>query len=117
MNYFNGSHSIEVKELDTLLNMSQDTANLLAIGPQEDFMNKLDNVNRQLRLNQIEEINVTKLWNWRPGSYDKIKELINNRSKREFLQKNCNNFFRINSSNQVCQIILNKFIKKKGLNE
>ena len=47
----------------------------------------------------------------------KIKELINNRSKRESLQKNCNNFFRINSSNQVCKIILNKFIKRKGLNE
>ena len=87
MNYFNGSHSIEVKELDTLLNMSQDTANLLAIGPQEDFMNKLDNVNRQLRLNQIEEINVTKLWNWRPGSYDKIKELIN---KLLYLNKKSN---------------------------
>ena len=77
MNYYNGSNEVEVEEIDSLLSMSQDTANMLAIGPQEDFMNKLDNVNRQLSLHNIEGINVTKLWNWKPGSYDKIKELIN----------------------------------------
>ena len=87
MNYFNGSHEVEVKEIDSLLNMSQDTANMLAIGPQEEFMNKLDLVNRQLSLNNIERIDVTKLWNWKPGSYDKIKELIN---KLLYLNKKSN---------------------------
>ncbi len=46
----------------------------------------------------------------------KIKELINDHSKRYFFQKNCNNFFKINSSNQICKIILEKFIRK-SLNE
>jgi hypothetical protein len=88
MDYFSGVTTISVDKLeDILLDMSQDTANILAIGPQEEFMTKLEIINRELRFSDIDPIDVTRLWNWKPGSYDKMKELIN---LKLFLNKKSN---------------------------
>ena len=87
MRYFNGRDNIEVESLTSLLNMSQETANKIAIGPQEDFLIKLETINRELRFADLGEINVNKKWNWKPGSYDRIKELIQHKL---FLNKKSN---------------------------
>ena len=76
INYFNGSIDIEAYDINKLADLSQEEANNLACGPQDLFFDKLDTINRELRLYGIEPIDVTSKWNWKPGSYDKIKEYI-----------------------------------------
>ena len=76
INYFNGSIDIEAYDINKLADLSQEEANNLACGPQDLFFDKLDNINRELALYDIEPIDVTSKWNWKPGSYDKIKEYI-----------------------------------------
>ena len=76
MEYFNGHQNTESHELNKLENLSQEEANGLACGPQDLFFDKLDRLNREMALFGIETIDVTGKWNWRPGSYDKVKEYI-----------------------------------------
>ena len=76
INYFNGVNDIEAYDINKLADLSQEEANNLACGPQDLFFDKLDNINRELALYDIEPIDVTPKWNWKPGSYDKIKEYI-----------------------------------------
>ena len=65
-----------VKDINKLADLTQDEANQLAIGPQEAFFDKLDAVNAELNCYNIEPIDVTNKWNWKPGSYDKIKQYM-----------------------------------------
>ena len=87
MLFWNGTRNIEVDNIDVLSNLSQDVANNIAIGPQEDFLIMLKRINEQLFFNNIGNIGITKKWNWKPGSYDKMKELI---SKKLDLHKKSN---------------------------
>ena len=76
MQYFNGAQTFEANDLNKLAELSQDEANALAIGPQEMFFSKLEAINSELERFGVEPIDVTNKWNWRPGSYDKIKEYM-----------------------------------------
>lgn len=77
MEYFNGRRTVNVNDLNTLTNLTQEELNLLATGRQETFLNMLDGINSQLRCEGAEPIDVTPAWNWRPGTYDKFKHYIN----------------------------------------
>ena len=77
--YFNGLRNVYVNNLNTLTNLNQDELNLLATGRQEDFLNMLDGVNNELNAYNIEKIDVTPAWNWRPGTYDKFKNYMYNK--------------------------------------
>ena len=77
MEYFNGRRTVDVNDLSTLTNLTQEQLNTLATGRQENFLNMLDNVNNELRFTGAEPIDVTPAWNWRPGTYDKFKHYLN----------------------------------------
>ena len=76
MEYFNGHQNTESHELNKLENLSQEEANGLACGPQDLFFDKLERLNADMGNLGIEKIDVTNKWNWKPGSYDKVKEYI-----------------------------------------
>ena len=77
MEYFNGRRTVDVNDLSTLTDLTQEQLNTLATGRQETFLNMLDNVNAELRFEGAEPIDVTPAWNWRPGTYDKFKHYLN----------------------------------------
>ena len=76
MQYFNGRIDIEAYDINKLADLSQEEANNLACGPQDIFFNYLENVNNELNAYGIESIEVTDNWNWKAGSYDKIKDYL-----------------------------------------
>ena len=82
----NGTHNIDVNTLDKLKDLTQDETNNLACGPQDAFFQKLDTINNCLEAAEIEPIDVTNSWNWKPGSFPKMKEYINWRLQ---LDKKC----------------------------
>ena len=43
MEYFNGVRDVDVSDIDCLKNMTQETANAIATGPQDAFFTLLDN--------------------------------------------------------------------------
>jgi hypothetical protein len=77
--YFNGRCEIDVEYIGNILTLNQNQTNLLAVGPQESFFNILDLINNEMRYYDIEPLNVTNVWNWSPGSHNKIEEYINKR--------------------------------------
>ena len=77
--YFNGSSNVKVHPVDKLLDLNQEEANLLSTGPQDLFFSKLEILNQNLDYQKIENVNVTDKWNWKRGTYDKIKQLIYNK--------------------------------------
>ena len=76
MEYFNGRRNVDVSDIDCLNNMTQETANAIATGPQDEFFTLLDTFNNDLRYYAGESIDVTDKWNWRPGTYAKIDKMI-----------------------------------------
>ena len=74
--YFNGHNTIEVDSIDKLDSLSQEESNNLACGPQEEFFQKLETLNSEIAHYGIKPIDVTDKWNWRPGSYDNIREYL-----------------------------------------
>ena len=75
--YFNGSHTVEVENIDKLTNLNQEETNNLACGPQDAFFDKMEWFNGELEAFDIKPIGVTNKWNWKPGSYDRVKEYMN----------------------------------------
>ena len=73
---YNGHRSINVNNLDILREPSQQLANAIATGPQDEFFSKLEECNRVLSGygSNTEILSVTPSWNWRPGTLDKIKQ-------------------------------------------
>lgn len=90
--YFNGAVDVKASNLTELDNMNQEEVNMLATGPQDLFYEKLEYINRCLQSEGLENINVTNKWNWKPKTYDKIKELIYNRL---YLHKKTNGLDRL----------------------
>tara|TARA_R110001583_G_scaffold40747_4_gene129983 strand:- start:5999 stop:7543 length:1545 start_codon:yes stop_codon:yes gene_type:complete len=74
--YFDGISKVSVSNIDCLNNMTQDMANTIATGPQDDFFEMLSNFNREMKMTIDDTIDVTDKWNWRPGTYDKIDKFI-----------------------------------------
>jgi hypothetical protein len=75
--FYDGTTEIQVNSLDYLNNLSQEELNTIAVGPQDRFFEKLEFMNQQFERNGMNHIiDVTNKWNWKPGSYDKMKELI-----------------------------------------
>ena len=46
--YFDGISKVSVSNIDCLNNMTQDMANTIATGPQDDFFEMLSNFNREI---------------------------------------------------------------------
>tara|TARA_R110002020_G_scaffold82163_6_gene203436 strand:- start:1655 stop:3139 length:1485 start_codon:yes stop_codon:yes gene_type:complete len=92
MDYFNGQGTIVVKDLSHLNNLSQEELNSIATGPQDVFFSHLEDFNRLLTYHNIEPLDVTNKWNWKPGSYDKIKEYL---KKTMFLHKKAPNVYKL----------------------
>ena len=76
MEYYNGNQHIQSHKLEKLSNLTQEEANGLATGPQDLFFDKLDNLNSELSHYGLDTVDVTDKWNWKAGSYDKVKEYI-----------------------------------------
>jgi hypothetical protein len=76
MEYFNGIRHVDVSDIDCLKDMTQETANAIATGPQDAFFTLLDNFNSDLNYFIGDTIDVTDKWNWKPGTYDKIDKMI-----------------------------------------
>ena len=76
MEYFNGYQTCEVEKASELASLNQEQSNILASGPQDAFFERLEIINNELSNHNIEPIDVTNAWNWKPGSYDKIKEYM-----------------------------------------
>ena len=76
MEYFNGHNNTESHKVEKLTDLNQEEANGLACGPQDLFFDKLERLNADMQNIGIEKIDVTNKWNWKPGSYDKVKEYI-----------------------------------------
>ena len=75
--YYNGTRTIDVMDIKFLLNPSQELANSMATGPQDDLYYALDRFNGWLP--EEYQLAVTPSWNWKPGTIPKFKEyLINN---------------------------------------
>ena len=75
--YWNGRTYIAVEDTTVLLNPTQELANSIATGPQDDLYSALDRFNRPLPDNV--KLAVTPSWNWKPGTIPKFREyLINN---------------------------------------
>ena len=79
MEYFNGSAEVDVSNVDCLNDMTQDMANAIATGPQDNFFQLLDGFNSELTYQGIEPIDVTNKWNWKPGTSKKIVDFQANR--------------------------------------
>jgi len=83
----NGLTMVNVNNLDVLSEPSQELANAIATGPQDEFFQLLESTNGLIRrisagrnyynmpVDDSLDISVTPSWNWRPGTYDKIREL------------------------------------------
>ena len=75
--YYTGTRTIDVMDIKFLLNPSQDLANSMATGPQDDLYTALDRFNGWLP--EEYQLAVTPSWNWKPGTRPKFREyLINN---------------------------------------
>ena len=74
-----GNNVLKVEHIDILNNISQDLANAIATGPQDEFFDKLDTFNADLQHYGIDSIDVTEKWNWKPGTYPKIDAYLNQR--------------------------------------
>jgi hypothetical protein len=88
---FNGRENISVNPITILAETNQQLANAIATGPQDEFYEKLERANwyierwtREPSLN----ISVTPSWNWRPGTYDRIRKATI--SALEINKKSCN---------------------------
>ena len=79
MEYFNGSAAVDVSNIDCLNDMTQEMANAIATGPQDNFFQLLEGFNSELNYQGIEPIDVTNKWNWKPGTSKKIVEFQSNR--------------------------------------
>ena len=90
--YYDGVRNVNAHSIDKLLELNQDEANLLATGPQDLFFEKLEALNFELERKGIPKIDVTPAWNWRPGSYDKVKEYL---TKRLWIDKKVNGMDRL----------------------
>lgn len=78
-NYFDGINHQQVFTINKLSELNQEEANLLATGPQDLFFEKLEALNFELQRKGVDKIDVTPAWNWRPGSYDKVKDYLTKR--------------------------------------
>ena len=79
LEYYNGRTNVQVNDLDYLNNLSQDELNRIATGPQDEFLSYMSRINNELNVYGIEPIDITGKWNWKPGTYDKIKEYLGKR--------------------------------------
>jgi len=83
----NGLTVLNVNNLDVLSEPSQELANAIATGPQDEFFQLLESTNGLIRrlsagrnyynqpVDNSLDVSITPSWNWRPGTYDKIREL------------------------------------------
>ena len=88
--FCNGSDIVFTYNLEYLNNLDKEECNNIAVGPQEEFFNKIDSINTEFAYYNITPIAVTDKWNWKPGTYDRVKEYIYKRLELHKKAKNTN---------------------------
>ena len=74
--YWDGRKYVNAQNSSVLLNPTQELANSIATGPQDDLYSALDRFNRPLPDNV--KLAVTPSWNWKPGTIPKFREYLIN---------------------------------------
>tara|TARA_Y100000593_G_scaffold87612_1_gene168380 strand:+ start:1429 stop:2976 length:1548 start_codon:yes stop_codon:yes gene_type:complete len=92
--YYNGTRTINVIDIKELLNPSQELANSMATGPQDELYTALDRFNGWLP--EEYQLAVTPSWNWKPGTIPKFKEYL------------INNVYRINTKSQGLEHLMRR---------
>lgn len=87
--YYNGVNDIFVYDVEKLIDLNEEECNDVAIGPQESFHVKLDEINRNFQYNNVDPIHITSKWNWKPGTYDIVKKYIWNKLDLHKKARNC----------------------------
>ena len=72
--YYNGNSNIDVYSIEYLLTPSQELADSMATGPQDELYTALERFNSRLPDNV--KLTVTPSWNWKPGTIPKFKEYL-----------------------------------------
>ena len=70
--YFDGYYVTQAYPIDYLLNPSQELAESISTGPQDEFFESLDTFNRHLPID--EQLAVTRTWRWKAGSFNVVKQ-------------------------------------------
>ena len=70
--YFDGYYVTQAYPIDYLLNPSQELAESISTGPQDEFFESLDTFNRHLPID--EQLAVTRTWRWKAGSFNVVKK-------------------------------------------
>ena len=74
--YWDGRKYVNAQNSSVLLNPTQELANSIATGPQDDLYSALDRFNG--RLPDDVKLAVTPSWNWKPGTIPKFREYLIN---------------------------------------
>ena len=72
--YYNGNSNIDVYSIKYLLTPSQELADSMATGPQDELYTALERFNSRLPDNV--KLTVTPSWNWKPGTIPKFREYL-----------------------------------------
>ena len=78
--FYDGQREVNVDSITTLSEPNQQLANAIATGPQDEFFSLLENINCDMGRHYGSEsvhIGVTNAWNWKPGTYDKVRLVMN----------------------------------------
>ena len=78
--FYDGQIEVNVDSITTLSEPNQQLANAIATGPQDEFFSLLENINCDMGRHYGSEsvhIGVTNAWNWKPGTYDKVRLVMN----------------------------------------
>ena len=77
LNY--GGFELNVHPIDNLIKLKKEDYNKLAIGPQEEFLKSLHDVNYALSHYGVPNIGTYDNWNWKKGDYDKMRNFVFNK--------------------------------------
>ena len=104
-----GNVTRDIEDIEILKDMDQETANSLATGPQDAFFSSLDNFNSQIEYYGLKPIDVTNAWNWKPGTYPVIKEMMQRKLQMHKKTKGIYHFIeRTRNYNNYMNYIMNQ---------
>lgn len=77
---YDGRRDRKVNEIDFIKNLSQEQLNKVAVGPQDKLLELIKYFNEVFEYQKIEgKIDVTNKWAWKRGSYDVMRDYLNNK--------------------------------------
>ena len=77
---YDGRNDRKVNEINFIKNLSQEQLNKVAVGPQDRLLELIKYFNEVFQYAKIEgKIDVTNKWAWKRGSYDIMREYLNDK--------------------------------------